>query len=173
MVLRPIRARRRPRIVRGADGQDGPDAAPGAMEQPYSDEVMDHFTRPRNVGSMDAESLRVGTGVAGKPNCGDVVKLQIEVGGDERIVDAKFRTFGCGSTIAASSFTTEWIKGRSLETAGRLKGTFIAERLGLPEDKAHCSALAEDAAKAAIEDWKRKHGRADKANAANGRAATA
>ena len=123
----------------------------------YSEKVLDHFTSPRNVGSLDKASDRVGTGIVGAPECGDVMKLQIEVDDDGRIVDAKFKTFGCGSAIAASSLATEWLKGRTVDQAGELKNTDIANELSLPPVKVHCSVLAEDAVKAAIEDWKRKH----------------
>ena len=124
----------------------------------YSEKVIDHFTNPRNVGSMDKGSARVGTGIVGAPECGDVLKLQIEVDGDGQIVDAKFKTFGCGSAIAASSLATEWLKGRTVDQATELKNTEIAEELSLPPVKIHCSVLAEDAVKAAIEDWKKKNG---------------
>ena len=123
----------------------------------YSDKVIDHFTNPRNVGSMDKNSTNVGTGIVGAPECGDVMKLQIEVAPDGQIVDAKFKTFGCGSAIAASSLATEWLKGRSVDDAQDLRNTDIANELSLPPVKIHCSVLAEDAVKAAIEDWKRKH----------------
>ena len=125
---------------------------------PYSDKVNDHFTNPRNVGSLDKNSPDVGTGIVGAPECGDVMKLQIEVGDDGRITDAKFKTFGCGSAIAASSLATEWLKGRTIEQATELRNTEIAEELSLPPVKIHCSVLAEDAVKAAIADWKRKNG---------------
>ena len=123
---------------------------------PYSDKVMDHFTNPRNVGSLDKNSPDVGTGIVGAPECGDVMKLQIQVDPDGRIVDAKFKTFGCGSAIAASSLATEWLKGRTVEQAGGLRNTDIADELSLPPVKIHCSVLAEDAVKAAIADWRRK-----------------
>jgi nitrogen fixation NifU-like protein len=126
---------------------------------PYSDKVMDHFTNPRNVGSLDKNSPDVGTGIVGAPECGDVMKLQIQVDPDGRIVDAKFKTFGCGSAIAASSLATEWLKGRTVQQAGGLRNTDIADELSLPPVKIHCSVLAEDAVKAAIEDWKRKNGK--------------
>ena len=124
---------------------------------PYSNKLIDHFTNPRNVGSLDKSSPRVGTGIVGAPECGDVMKLQIEVDDGGRIVDAKFKTFGCGSAIAASSLATEWLKGRTVEQATDLRNTDIADELSLPPVKIHCSVLAEDAVKAAIEDWKRKH----------------
>jgi len=125
----------------------------------YSDKVIDHFNNPRNVGSLDKTSMRVGTGIVGAPECGDVLKLQIEVDDGGRIVDAKFKTFGCGSAIAASSLVTEWIKGRTVDQAQQLRNTEIAEELSLPPVKIHCSVLAEDAIKAAIDDWKTKSGK--------------
>ncbi len=125
----------------------------------YSEKVIDHFNNPRNVGSLDKNSEHVGTGIVGAPECGDVMKLQIEVDPDGRIVDAKFKTFGCGSAIAASSLATEWLKGRTVDEATELKNSDIANELALPPVKIHCSVLAEDAVKAAIEDWKRKNGK--------------
>ena len=122
----------------------------------YSDKVIDHFNNPRNVGSLDKGSDRVGTGIVGAPQCGDVMKLQIEVDDDGTIVDAKFKTYGCGSAIAASSLATEWLKGKTIEQAEDLKNTYIASELSLPPVKIHCSVLAEDAVKAAIEDLKKK-----------------
>jgi nitrogen fixation protein NifU and related proteins len=121
----------------------------------YSDKVLDHYNHPRNVGALDKTSPDVGTGVVGAPECGDVMKLQIQVEGD-RIVDAKFKTFGCGSAIASSSLATEWLKGRTLDEAGAIRNTAIVEELSLPPVKIHCSVLAEDAIKAAIADYKRK-----------------
>jgi len=121
----------------------------------YSDKVLDHYNHPRNVGALDKTSTAVGTGVVGAPECGDVMKLQIQVEGD-RIVDAKFKTFGCGSAIASSSLATEWLKGRTLDEAERIKNTAIVEELSLPPVKIHCSVLAEDAIKAAIADYRRK-----------------
>jgi nitrogen fixation NifU-like protein len=121
----------------------------------YSDKVLDHYNHPRNVGALDKSSPDVGTGVVGAPECGDVMKLQIQVEGD-RIVDAKFKTFGCGSAIASSSLATEWLKGKTLEEAGRIRNTEIVQELSLPPVKIHCSVLAEDAIKAAIADYKRK-----------------
>ncbi len=121
----------------------------------YSDKVLDHYNNPRNVGSMDKKAKQVGTGVVGAPECGDVMKLQIEVEGDT-IVDAKFKTFGCGSAIASSSLATEWIKGKSLSEAGQIKNTEIVQELSLPPVKIHCSVLAEDAIKAAIDDFRNK-----------------
>ncbi len=123
----------------------------------YSDKVLDHYNNPRNVGSFDKKSVDVGTGVVGAPECGDVMKLQIQVEGD-RIVDAKFKTFGCGSAIASSSLATEWIKGKTLDEARGIKNSEIVEELSLPPVKIHCSVLAEDAIKAAIDDFKRKAG---------------
>ena len=119
---------------------------------PYSDKVLDHYNHPRNVGSMDKSSSRVGTGIVGAPECGDVMKLQIEVEGD-RIVDAKFKTFGCGSAIASSSLATEWLKGKTLGEAGEISNVEIVEELSLPPVKIHCSVLAEDAIKSAIKDY--------------------
>ena len=124
----------------------------------YSDKVLDHYNNPRNVGSMDKKSRVVGTGVVGAPECGDVMKLQIEVEGD-RIVDAKFKTFGCGSAIASSSLATEWIKGKTLDEALSIDNTAIVQELSLPPVKIHCSVLAEDAIKAAISDYKTKQGK--------------
>ena len=121
----------------------------------YSDKVIDHYNNPRNVGSLDKSKSNVGTGVVGAPECGDVMKLQIEVEGD-RIVDAKFKTFGCGSAIASSSLATEWIKGKTLDEAMAIKNTQIVEELSLPPVKIHCSVLAEDAIKSAIADYKAK-----------------
>lgn len=123
----------------------------------YSDKVLDHYNNPRNVGSLDKKSSTVGTGVVGAPECGDVMKLQIEVEGD-RIVDAKFKTFGCGSAIASSSLATEWIKGKTVDEALQIKNTAIVEELSLPPVKIHCSVLAEDAIKSAIADYKAKSG---------------
>ena len=124
----------------------------------YSDKVLDHYDNPRNVGSLDKGSKTVGTGVVGAPECGDVMKLQIEVDGD-RIVDAKFKTFGCGSAIASSSLATEWIKGKTLDEAAQIKNTEIVEELSLPPVKIHCSVLAEDAIKSAVADFKAKAGK--------------
>ncbi|MBL8861361.1 MAG: Fe-S cluster assembly scaffold IscU [Planctomycetes bacterium] len=121
----------------------------------YSDKVIDHYNNPRNVGSLDKAKPTVGTGVVGAPECGDVMKLQIQVEGD-RIVDAKFKTFGCGSAIASSSLATEWIKGRTIDEALGIRNTQIVEELSLPPVKIHCSVLAEDAIKAAIADYKAK-----------------
>jgi len=122
----------------------------------YSEKVVDHYNNPRNVGSLDKDSENVGTGVVGAPECGDVMKLQIEVEGDT-IVDAKFKTFGCGSAIASSSLATEWIKGRKIDDALQITNTEIVKELSLPPVKIHCSVLAEDAIKSAIADYKQKN----------------
>ena len=123
----------------------------------YSDKVLDHYTNPRNVGSMDKTSAEVGTGLVGAPECGDVMKLQIKVNPATQVIeDAKFKTFGCGSAIASSSLVTEWVKGKTLDQAETLKNTQIAEHLALPPVKIHCSVLAEDAIKAAIKDYRAK-----------------
>ena len=122
----------------------------------YSDKVIDHFENPRNAGSLDKNSKDVGTGIVGAPACGDVMKLQIKVEDNGIIQDAKFKTYGCGSAIASSSLVTEWIKGKSLEEATKIKNVDIADYLSLPPVKIHCSVLAEDAIKAAIEDYKKK-----------------
>ena len=121
----------------------------------YGDKVIDHFENPRNMGSLDKGSDDVGTGVVGAPECGDVMKLQIQVEND-RIVDAKFKTFGCGSAIASSSLATEWVKGMSIQEAHNLKNTDIVQELALPPVKIHCSVLAEEAIKSAIEDYQAK-----------------
>jgi nitrogen fixation NifU-like protein len=123
----------------------------------YSDKVIDHYENPRNVGSFDKTDQAVGTGMVGAPACGDVMKLQIKVGADGRIQDARFKTYGCGSAIASSSLVTEWVKGKTLEEAATIKNTQIVEELSLPPVKIHCSILAEDAIKAAVEDYKKKH----------------
>lgn len=123
----------------------------------YSDKVMDHYENPRNVGALDKDDPNVGTGMVGAPACGDVMKLQIKVNEAGIIEDAKFKTYGCGSAIASSSLLTEWVKGKTLEQAKEIKNTQIAEELALPPVKIHCSVLAEDAIKAAIEDYQRKH----------------
>ena len=123
----------------------------------YSIQVLDHYENPRNVGSFAKEIKRVGTGMVGAPACGDVMKLQIRVDENGIITDAKFKTYGCGSAIASSSLVTEWVKGKSLEEAGTIKNTQIAQELALPPVKIHCSILAEDAIKAAIKDFKEKH----------------
>ena len=123
----------------------------------YSDKVMDHYENPRNVGRLDKESSEVGTGMVGAPACGDVMLLQIKVNDNGIIEDAKFKTYGCGSAIASSSLLTEWVKGRSLDEAGSITNSEIADELALPPVKIHCSVLAEDAIKAAIKDYKLKH----------------
>jgi nitrogen fixation NifU-like protein len=123
----------------------------------YSDKVIDHYENPRNVGSFDKGDESVGTGMVGAPACGDVMKLQIRVGADGRIEDARFKTYGCGSAIASSSLITEWVKGKTLEEATTIKNTQIAAELSLPPVKIHCSILAEDAIKAAVADYKKKH----------------
>ncbi|MSP51574.1 MAG: Fe-S cluster assembly scaffold IscU [Alphaproteobacteria bacterium] len=123
----------------------------------YSGKVVDHYENPRNVGALDKGDDNVGTGLVGAPACGDVMKLQIKVGVDGLIEDAKFKTFGCGSAIASSSLVTEWIKGKTLDEAAAIKNTQIAEELALPPVKIHCSVLAEDAIKAAIADYKKKN----------------
>ncbi len=122
----------------------------------YSKKVIDHYENPRNIGSLDKDSQDVGTGLVGAPACGDVMKLQIKVSEDGVIEDAKFKTFGCGSAIASSSLVTEWVKGKTLDEAGEIKNTEIAEHLTLPPVKIHCSVLAEDAIKAAVSDYKSK-----------------
>ena len=125
----------------------------------YSNKVIDHYENPRNVGSLDKQAKTVGTGLVGAPECGDVMKLQIQVEGD-RIVDAKFKTFGCGSAIASSSLATEWVNGKTLDEAMSITNSEIVEELSLPPVKIHCSVLAEDAIKAAIADYKNKNGAA-------------
>ena len=122
----------------------------------YSEKVIDHYEKPRNVGSLDSRDDSVGTGLVGAPECGDVMKLQIQVE-DNKIVDAKFKTFGCGSAIASSSLATEWVKGKSIDDAYKIQNTEIVEELSLPPVKIHCSVLAEDAIKAAIEDYRKKN----------------
>ena len=124
----------------------------------YSKEVVDHYENPRNVGSLDKNDKHVGTGIVGAPECGDVMKLQIQVDDANNIVDAKFKTFGCGSAIASSSLATEWLKGRSLDEAMDIKNTDIVKELALPPVKIHCSVLAEDAIRAAVSDLKNKMG---------------
>ena len=123
----------------------------------YSDKVIDHYENPRNVGSFEKSDTSIGTGMVGAPACGDVMKLQIKVGADGRIEDARFKTYGCGSAIASSSLVTEWVKGKTLEQAASIKNTQIAQELSLPPVKIHCSILAEDAIKAAVEDYRKKH----------------
>ncbi len=133
----------------------------------YSDKVIDHYENPRNVGSFEKGDDSIGTGMVGAPACGDVMKLQIKVNDQGLIEDAKFNTYGCGSAIASSSLITEWVKGKSLDEAAEIKNTAIAEELALPPVKIHCSILAEDAIKAAIDDYKSRHdGTQDQAKAA-------
>ena len=127
----------------------------------YSDKVIDHYENPRNVGSFDKNDPDIGTGMVGAPACGDVMKLQIKVDENGIISDARFKTYGCGSAIASSSLVTEWVKGKTLDEAGTIKNTAIAEELALPPVKIHCSILAEDAIKAAIEDYRKKHDNTD------------
>ena len=122
----------------------------------YSDKVLEHYNNPKNVGSLDKKADNVGTGVVGAPECGDVMKLQIQVNDEGVIEDAKFKTFGCGSAIASSSLATEWVKGKTTEEASEIKNTEIVEELNLPPIKIHCSVLAEDAIKAALADWQAK-----------------
>ncbi len=131
----------------------------------YSDKVIDHYQNPRNVGSLDKNDKNVGTGVVGAPECGDVMKLQIQVDDDGKITDAKFKTYGCGSAIASSSLATEWLKGAMVDDALEIKNTQIVEELSLPPVKIHCSVLAEDAIRAAIQDYKAKSGTATKTEA--------
>ena len=123
----------------------------------YSDKVIDHYENPRNVGSFDKDDTDVGTGMVGAPACGDVMKLQIKVNKAGVITDARFKTYGCGSAIASSSLVTEWVKGKTLDEAGKITNSRIAEELALPPVKIHCSILAEDAIKAAVKDYKNKH----------------
>jgi nitrogen fixation NifU-like protein len=124
----------------------------------YSDKVIDHYENPRNVGTFDKSEEGIGTGMVGAPACGDVMRLQIRVGKDGLIEDARFKTYGCGSAIASSSLVTEWVKGKTLEEAASIKNTQIAEELALPPVKIHCSILAEDAIKAAIADYRKRYG---------------
>ena len=124
----------------------------------YSEKVLDHYTHPRNVGTMDKNAEEVGTGLVGAPECGDVMKLQIRVNPETQIIeDAKFKTFGCGSAIASSSLATEWVKGKTVDEALQIRNTDIVKELSLPPVKIHCSVLAEDAIRAAISDWKKKN----------------
>ena len=122
----------------------------------YSKKVIEHYEKPRNIGSLDSRNKSVGTGLVGAPECGDVMKLQIQVDDENRIVDAKFKTFGCGSAIASSSLATEWVKGKSIDEASMIQNTEIVKELSLPPVKIHCSVLAEDAIKAAIKDYQNK-----------------
>ncbi|MDD0823083.1 Fe-S cluster assembly scaffold IscU [Mannheimia sp. AT1] len=125
----------------------------------YSEKVIDHYENPRNVGTFDKEATDIGTGMVGAPACGDILRLQIKVNDDGIIEDARFKAYGCGSAIASSSLITEWVKGKSLDEAGAIKNSDIAEELELPPVKVHCSILAEDAIKAAIADYKEKNGK--------------
>jgi nitrogen fixation NifU-like protein len=132
----------------------------------YSDQVIDHYNNPRNVGTLDKASTEVGTGLVGAPECGDVMRLQIRVNPETQVIEeAKFKTFGCGSAIASSSLATEWIKGRTVDDAMAIKNTDIVKELSLPPVKIHCSVLAEDAIRAAIGDWKKKNNVAETADA--------
>ncbi|MGB7650792.1 MAG: Fe-S cluster assembly scaffold IscU [Gallionella sp.] len=134
----------------------------------YSEKLLDHYENPRNVGSFAKDSEGLGTGMVGAPACGDVMKLQIKVGKDGIIEDAKFKTYGCGSAIASSSLVTEWVKGKTVDQALLIKNTQIAEELALPPVKIHCSILAEDAIKAAVADYKAKHGASIELSACHG-----
>ena len=137
---------------------------------PYSDRVLDHYNNPRNVGSLDKADPTVGTGIVGAPECGDVMKLQIKVNPETRVIeDARFKTFGCGSAIASSSLATEWLKGRTVDEAAKIKNTDIVSELKLPPVKIHCSVLAEDAIKAALQDYREKW---NKSEAPSGRDAS-
>ena len=129
----------------------------------YSDKVLDHYSNPRNVGSLDKNDPSVGTGVVGAPECGDVMKLQLKITDDGVVEDAKFKTFGCGSAIASSSYVTELVKGKTVDEVMQIKNTQLVEELALPPVKIHCSVLAEDGIKAAIADWKKKRGSKDQA----------
>ena len=122
----------------------------------YSEKVLEHYEKPRNIGSLDSRSKSVGTGLVGAPECGDVMKLQIQVDNENRIIDAKFKTFGCGSAIASSSLATEWIKNKTIDEASMIQNTEIVKELSLPPVKIHCSVLAEDAIKSAIKDYRSK-----------------
>jgi nitrogen fixation NifU-like protein len=130
---------------------------------PYSDKVLEHYERPKNVGSLDKSDPSVGTGIVGAPECGDVMKLQLKIGPNNVVEDAKFKTFGCGSAIASSSLATEWVKGKTVDEALEIKNVDIVNELSLPPVKIHCSVLAEDAIKAAIADYKRKNGQVEAA----------
>jgi nitrogen fixation protein NifU and related proteins len=128
----------------------------------YSDKVIEHYSNPRNVGSFDKDEPNVGTGIVGAPECGDVMKLQLKIRDDGVVEDARFKTFGCGSAIASSSYVTELVKGKSVDEVEQIKNSLIVEELSLPPVKIHCSVLAEDAIKAAVRDWKERHGQAGK-----------
>ncbi len=134
---------------------------------PYSDKVLDHYENPRNVGTLDKEDDSVGTGMVGAPACGDVMKLQIKVSKEGIIEDAKFKTYGCGSAIASSSLVTEWVKGKTLDEAQEIRNSQIAEELALPPVKIHCSVLAEDAIRAAVEDYQAKQGKDEKSSSSD------
>ena len=129
----------------------------------YSNKVLDHYENPRNVGSFDKDDDSVGTGMVGAPACGDVMRLQIKVNADGLIEDARFKTYGCGSAIASSSLVTEWVKGKTLDEALKIKNSEIADELALPPDKIHCSILAEDAIKAAVDDYQKRQGKKNQA----------
>jgi len=161
------------RLLGAASGVRGGEAAPavaaaaaaGAARRGYHERVVDHYNNPRNVGAFDKDDADVGTGIVGAPACGDVMKLQIRVDeGSGRIVDARFKTFGCGSAIASSSVATEWVKGKQMEEVVTIKNTDIAKHLSLPPVKLHCSMLAEDAIKAAVKDYEAKKGKLAKAD---------
>ncbi|PAN18084.1 hypothetical protein GQ55_3G167000 [Panicum hallii var. hallii] len=156
------------RLLGAASGVRGGEAAPavaGAARRGYHERVVDHYNNPRNVGAFDKDDADVGTGIVGAPACGDVMKLQIRVDeGSGRIVDARFKTFGCGSAIASSSVATEWVKGKEMEEVVAIKNTEIAKHLSLPPVKLHCSMLAEDAIKAAVKDYEAKKGKLAKAD---------
>ncbi len=132
----------------------------------YGQKVVDHYENPRNVGSFDKNDVSIGTGIVGAPECGDVMKLQIKCDGNGRIVDARFKTFGCGSAIASSSLATEWVKGKTIDQALEIRNTEIVRELSLPPVKIHCSVLAEDAIRAAIRNYQEKHGRTAEATTA-------
>jgi nitrogen fixation NifU-like protein len=143
----------------GSYGRGSPAVAgEGEDTMAYSEKLIDHYENPRNVGSLDKEDPGVGTGLVGAPACGDVMKLQIKVNAEGVIEDAKFKTFGCGSAIASSSLVTEWVKGKTIDEALTIKNTDVAQELNLPPVKVHCSVLAEDAIKAAVADYQKKHG---------------
>ncbi|RLN00121.1 hypothetical protein C2845_PM06G02560 [Panicum miliaceum] len=158
------------RLLGAASGVRGGEAAPavaaaGAARRGYHERVVDHYNNPRNVGAFDKDDADVGTGIVGAPACGDVMKLQIRVDeGSGRIVDARFKTFGCGSAIASSSVATEWVKGKQMEEVVAIKNVEIAKHLSLPPVKLHCSMLAEDAIKAAVKDYEAKKGKLAKAD---------
>ena len=135
---------------------------------PYSDKVLDHYTNPRNVGSFSKDESDVGTGVVGAPECGDVMKLQLKISDDGVVQDARFKTFGCGSAIASSSYVTELVKGKTVDEVLEIKNTHIVAELALPPVKIHCSVLAEDGIKAAISDWKKKRAQAEPKTAQTG-----